>query len=310
MSKTLPGLIARPPSQFIPLLLLACGLLQATAALAQSLPQPNWDRDAALFEVEQAQRYPQWQQALSRWQHEVYSGNAAAVLAELQRVTATPDPAFEAQLQQLAIGLAEAPPDSAVDVLLQWLAQYRETVLVAHEESDDYGVPMFAVAASAKGSLAERQRRREQLTSAQLTADSPTDAKQFLAAYQSSEGPGAAHLLRDAAWQLDAAQRTELLQGALALGDRSKAGLAISILAPQLHADAAVSRQMLQLLDDPELGSAAALALAGHPDPEVQAQLHKLSRSGGLKAQRAALALDQDLAERHTEDSPHHGEQP
>jgi hypothetical protein len=315
MSKTSPGCAARPPSQFIPLLLLACGLLQAPAAWAQALPQPNRDRDAALLEVAEAQRDPQWHQALSRWQHAIDGGRAATVLAELQSFTGTPDAIYEAQLQQLAISLAEAPVDGGgdVDELLQWLAQYPSAVLVAHEEAEDYGVPLFAVAASAKGSLAERQRRRDQLTAAQLTADSPTDAKQFLAAYESSEGAGSLHLLREAAWQLDAAQRTELLQGALALPDRGKAGLAISMLAPDLHARPEVSQQLLQLLGDPELGSVAALVLAGHPDPAVQAHLQKLSRGSGLQAQRAALALalvvDWDLAELQSVDATGQGDQ-
>jgi hypothetical protein len=314
MSKSSPGRLARPISQFLPHLLVGCGLFLAPAALAQGLPQPNWDRDAAMLEVERAQRDPQWQQALARWQHDVDGGRAAAVLAELQGFTGRPDAVYEAQLQQLAISLAEAPldasPASDVDALLQWLAGYSPAVRVAHEESDDYGVPLFAVAASARGSLAERQRRREQLTAAKPGADSYTDALQFLAAFESSRGADSHRLLREAAWRLDAAHRSELLFGALALPDRGKAGLAIAMLAPELHADQAVSRQMLHLLDDPEVGAAAALALAGHPDPGVQEQLLKLSRGGGLKAQRAALALDVELAELQSIGSSRGGEQP
>jgi hypothetical protein len=266
--------------------------IPASALDAQGLPQPNWDAAAALEAADQASRDAEPADHLSLWLQEAETGRADQLLIRLQQSTRTGQPAFEAQLQRLAIHLAEAPLDAAVDELLRWLMHYPSAVLVPHEENARYGVALFPVAASAQGSLAERERRRTGQSSASALE---ADVRVFLDAYRNSQGADTVQLLREAGWRLDAAQRGELFENVMALPASEKTALVISMLAPELQANPAVSGRLLNLLDDPELGAAAALALAGHPDPKVQVQLQEILRSGGVKAQRAALALDIEL---------------
>jgi len=344
------------PRNSAPVCFLAVGIglaLLAPAAHAQSLPQPNWDRTEALQTVAISDHRP----LLAEWLLQIDRGETAQLLESIklahQNTNQHTDPAFEAQLFELALALAEAPLDVAVDDLLLWLADYSSQVRVAHEERADYGVALYPVAAAALGASAERQRRRGQTASMALlnsgsqlwikrylaagtfeqqgmtqslsevrietirplaaelqeqvarhpelaapagaVAGVLADTGLFLAAYQFSHGADSADLLREANWRLDAADRSELLAGIMAFPAHDKAALGISMLAPALHSNPTVSTRLLGLLDDPQLGAAAALALAGHPDQQVQTQLQQLLQSGGLKASRAALALDQAI---------------
>lgn len=349
MKSQTTGLSARNSPLFCLLLITACFVRVAAAADPAGLPQANWNRTAAL----QAASIPQHQQELQNWLQMIDAGNADSLLSKLQHSRQTGNPAFEAQLFELALNLAEAPPDAAIDALLLWLADFPSAVLVAHEDHADYGVPLYPVAATAKGSLTERQRQQAQKLASQLLNGSPkrwiqhylsgtlveqqgfnhslraasaeailplavalqlqltqhpelagpvgelasllADPQLFLAAYHSSQGATSVSLLREANWRLDAAQRSQLLAGTMALESADKSALAISLLAPGLHSNPGVSEKLLQLLDDPKLGAAAALALAGHPDQQVQARLQELLQTGGLKGQRAALALDSSV---------------
>jgi hypothetical protein len=346
------------------LLVLLLTLCPIGSLLAGNLP--NWDRIAAL----QAAAIEDSQQQVHQWLQQINTGQAAEVLDAVQHSPATGTPAFEYQLHSLALFLAEAVPEANADRLLAWLENYPSVVLVAHEESASHGVPLFPVAAAAKGSRVEWQRRTAQQQTGQLMADpqrwieaylaaspagqqgleqglrmaspdavasmagilqqqlaghpqlalpagivagSLADEALFLAALQHSQGASTVQILRQANWQLDAVQRSQLFGEIL---DLSKAGkgadpaapvanpvaaqvaaqvtaLSISLLAPGLHSNPAVSQRLLQLLDDEALGAAAALALAGHPDSKVQASLRGKLQGGGLAAQRAALALDQ-----------------
>lgn len=315
---------------------------------------PNWDRAVAL----QAAAVEEGQQQVDAWLQQIDAGQAIEVLDALQHSAATGTPAFEAQLHALALSMAEAAPNAANEQLLGWLENYSPEVLVAHEESSSYGVPLFPVNAAAKGARHEWQRRMAEQQAGQLLADplrwieaylaaSPAgkqgleqalgaanpddlaalaealqsrvvakpelampagiaagnlaDHSLFLTALQHSQGAATVQILRQANWRLDASQRSQLFNGLLALPesasaadeDSDKAALGISLLAPGLYSNPAVSNRLLELLDDQQLGAAAALALAGHPDSRVQASLLKKLQGGGLAAQRAALALDQ-----------------
>ena len=320
----------------------------AQASEPQSLPKPNWERVAAL----RVAANPPESDALSNWLQQIENGESAMLLQQLQHSEQAAGPAFEAQLHKLAIALAETSLDSPVDELLAWLASYSSQVLVAHEESAAYGVPLYLVAAAAKGSQAERQRRLASRSSSALLAADPlqwtqrylaasaveregfiqslqvapiaglvamadqlqsklpahaelaaavgiiasrlSDPQLFLAAYRYSSGADSVALLREAGWRLDAAQRSQVFTGVMALPASDKTALGISMLAPSLQSNPEVSSTLLKLLDDQDLGAAAALALAGHPDAKVQASLQGLLQEGGLKGRRAALALDKN----------------
>ena len=348
------------------LALLLC-LSPTARALAEGLP--NWERSEALRAAAAGDN----QQEVQLWLNQIDSGQAAEVLQALQSSEAAGSPAFEAQLHSLALFLAEAPLDAANDQLLAWLENYPSAVLVAHEESATYAVPLFPVAAAAKGSRTEWQRRMAEQEANTLPADpqrwidaylaadpaeqqgmeqalhaaspdalaglagrlqiqlpaqpqlampagivagSLADEQLFLAAVQQSQGAATVEVLRLASWRLDSAQRSQLLNALLAphltetpatpraestaeTGEaptaEPAAALGIALLAPGLHSNPTISQHLLELLDDQELGAAAALALAGHPDSKVQAALQGKLHGGGLEAQRAALALDHPL---------------
>lgn len=334
------------------LMFTASVVVYAQTAESQNLPIPNWDRAVAL----RAAAYPIDSSAVSRWLQQIENGAAKALHQELKNSDQAGSPAFEAQLRKLAIALAEAPLNDSADDLLAWLANYPSQVLVAHEESAAYGVPLFPIAAAAKGSQLERQRRLAQrhaeewaeqwvatdpsqwtqhylaasaiqqqgfiqsLSGApadaliamakQLQAQLPaqpelaapagvvasrlSDAQLFLAAYAYSSGADSAALLREAGWRLNAAQRAQMFAGVMELPAADKIALGISMLAPGLQSNPNVSSMLLKLLDDPELGASAALALAGHSDPTVQASLQRMLQAGGLKGRRAGLALDEN----------------
>lgn len=332
---------------FLALAFTASFVSTINAADPEGLPSPTWDRAAAL----QASAVDQPQ--LSGWMQMINTGNAGELLSTLQHSSRNSSPALEAQLFDLALALAEAPDDPAIDALLNWLASYSPAVLVAHEEKAEYGVPLYPVAAAAMGSAAERQRQRARIRTTPLAEDSPelwvrhylaasaveqqgisqalraaspdstlplaltlqqqlpqhpelalpaaelasllVDPQLFLAAYQFGQGATSVNILREVNWRLDTTQRHELLTGVLALGSEEKSALAISMLAPSLHGNSELNENLLQLLDDPELGAVAALALVGHPDPQVQYRLQDLLQAGGLKGRRAAMALDQAL---------------
>ncbi|HET6564666.1 MAG TPA: hypothetical protein VFG52_04570 [Xanthomonadales bacterium] len=321
----------------------ALWLLVGVAAGALAGDKPNWEKASALQAAAQANSQLQVQS----WQQQIDAGQAAAVLVELQQSSGSGSPGFEAQLYGLAQTMAEAPLDATSDRLLAWLENYSPAVLVAHEESASHGVPLFPVAAAAKGSRLERQRRTAQLRADALVADPqrwiahflaaspveqqglqqglrkanpatlaplarmlpgelaghaelamPTgivasilaDTALFTSALQHSQGADTVQILREANWRLDMAQRIQLFHTVLALPQPGHRALGVSMLAPGLHSNPAVSTQLLEMLDDEDLGAAAALALAGHPDSQVQASLRQKLQEGGRGAQRASLA--------------------
>lgn len=108
---------------------------------------------------------------------------------------------------------------------------------------------------------------------------------------QNTHGPELAPILRSAAGTLSQNEQAIALLSAIASAPAENAALAIALLAPGLHDVAAVTNSLFDLLEDPVLGSAAALALSHHPDPAVSQQLSILARDQGAAAQRARLAL-------------------
>ena len=108
---------------------------------------------------------------------------------------------------------------------------------------------------------------------------------------QNAHGPDLAPILRSAAGTLSQNEQAIALLSAIASAPAENAALAIALLAPGLHVVAEVTNSLFDLLEDPILGSAAALALSHHPDPAVSQQLSILARDQGAAAQRARLAL-------------------
>lgn len=121
-----------------------------------------------------------------------------------------------------------------------------------------------------------------------LALDAPDAVLKLLV---SGRGSGLAALLRESELRFTAAQRAQLLLGAIAHAPEERAALAIALLAPGLEAQAAVTASLFDLLADPGLGSSAALALARHPDGAVEARLRTAAAADGAAAGRARMAL-------------------
>jgi hypothetical protein len=107
------------------------------------------------------------------------------------------------------------------------------------------------------------------------------------------DGPDMHRVFRDSTKMLDLQQNQNLLEAALRNESHQTASLAISQLSASLEGNPATEQLLIQLLDDSNLGSSAALALATSPSDQALQSLRLLadSDSDELFATRARLAL-------------------
>lgn len=105
-------------------------------------------------------------------------------------------------------------------------------------------------------------------------------------------GPEVSHLLAEAAERLDEPGRIDLLFGLLTTAAPANAALAIATLAPGLLHHPEVAERLFGLMNEPDLGSAAALALSASGRTELRERLRDLATGEGLSSRRAAIALD------------------
>jgi hypothetical protein len=107
-----------------------------------------------------------------------------------------------------------------------------------------------------------------------------------------AQGHGLHNLLRRSSEAFDIGRNAALLEAALDSGSAQTAALAMAQLAPVLAGHTASVERLFQQLEDPATGSAAALALAGNPNPEVRQRLEVAAvDANALLASRARLAL-------------------
>jgi len=105
-------------------------------------------------------------------------------------------------------------------------------------------------------------------------------------------GPGLATTLRAAAAELDESERVELLNHAVAHAPPVNAALVIAELTPGLLHRPETITLLLNLLGDPDLGAASALAVSRSPTRAVRAQLEDIAdQDRGMASRRAALAV-------------------
>ncbi|MEJ8569723.1 HEAT repeat domain-containing protein [Elongatibacter sediminis] len=119
------------------------------------------------------------------------------------------------------------------------------------------------------------------------------DARAMLALMEVADGADLNwnEVLRSGAGQLDETQRADLLLGAMADWPPDRAALAMGILTPGLTRHPDVTESLFELLDHPELGASAALALSRHPEPRITARLEQHAARADSAGRRAALAL-------------------
>lgn len=111
---------------------------------------------------------------------------------------------------------------------------------------------------------------------------------------RTGSGSGLTRLVRDTGARLDPDRLARLLASTLEQAPPETAALAIAEWSSALAAHPDTENRLLSLLGDPQLGSAAALALANHAADSTTARLLAVLESGQspLAASRARLALE------------------
>jgi hypothetical protein len=106
------------------------------------------------------------------------------------------------------------------------------------------------------------------------------------------QGAGLSSALTQLGQQLPLTETAALLDFAIRQAPAANAGLAISAWWPQLSHETASRDLLVELLDDPELGASAALALAQNPDIQTLKILQDTAGGETTAAKRAQMALD------------------
>ena len=106
------------------------------------------------------------------------------------------------------------------------------------------------------------------------------------------EGPQMASTLRAVATQLNRDELATLLKLAIEKASTENAALAIANWWPELGSERSARQLLLDQLNNPDLGSAAALALANHPDVQTLRDLQQIAAGDSLAAKRAQMSLD------------------
>lgn len=105
-------------------------------------------------------------------------------------------------------------------------------------------------------------------------------------------GAGLSSALTQLGQQLPLSETAALLDFAIRQAPVANAALAISAWWPRLSHDTASRDLLVVLLDDPELGASAALALAQNPDIQTLKILQDSAKGDSNAAKRAQMALD------------------
>jgi len=174
-----------------------------------------------------------------------------------------------------------------------WLAAYLDSTPSMRQGYLDAieGMPENSLRDLAMAAVEALPRIRDLTPVAALAADRLVDAELFQAVVTEGRGPSVAAALRNAVQTLDEVEQSELLQSALSRAPAVNASLALAEIAPKLFHQPETVNLLLGLLDDPELGASAALALSRSPDPIIRERLARLAGSDlGLVSKRAALA--------------------
>ena len=149
------------------------------------------------------------------------------------------------------------------------------------------------LAAVSQAVLPEISRHPELIAVAHRAAINSKDISALTELAENGRGAEMHRVFRDSAVLFDIPQTQHLLEAALRNPSYETAALAIAQFALVLGGNEATEHLLIQLLDDPQLGSSAALALAAKPSATALHSLELLADSGKneLFATRARLAL-------------------
>lgn len=276
---------------------LASFLLAATAADAadHTLPEPNWNRHAAIESASRADTRTTLE-SLYLLARQGRGEELMSTVRSIEDDTGWPDPAREKVLYSLALALGEFEPVSIGPEVLEYLLERHSRTLVPHEEHPEMGVPLFNIRAAAAGSLAEWTRYTNHLevekAPGKTTVDAP-DADDFLRSVSATAGIGTAARLRSARSMFNPEELEYIVAATPGMHDTQMASLVLAELSPGILDRPATIDLLFGLLDHRELGATAALLLAGSGSEAVFERLAELaSGSDSLAAKRAALTIE------------------
>jgi hypothetical protein len=104
-------------------------------------------------------------------------------------------------------------------------------------------------------------------------------------------GPDLAPILRETAAALPLNEQAQILLSVIQEAPPENAALSIALLAPGLQHIPEITDTLFDLLEDKELGAAAALTLSKYPSVEVKARIMALAETGLAGSQRARMAV-------------------
>jgi hypothetical protein len=153
-------------------LFIATDACSAESRPTAAWPSPNWDRDLALLAASQAAT----RQEADRLFEIASQGHGATTLQAIVKSafgTGLSEPAREAVLLRFTNQLRGLPPFSIDTAVLDFLLNYQNQTLVAHEESIGMAVPLFPIRAAAHGLVFQWTRQQAALDSAALMTGQP-----------------------------------------------------------------------------------------------------------------------------------------
>ena len=281
-----------------PVLLITVFALTAASAgygSDQSLPAPNWNREAAI----EAGDAPAVKETLGTLYDLARTGRGDELMSRVRAIAASksrPEPERDRILHELALSLGEIEPGLVDSEVLEFLAETRALVRVPHDEQAAMGVPLYNIRAAAAGSLALWQNAAS--PSPENSRAPFTGAGSFIETLSALDETSRTQHIRQARESLNYAEIESVIDAAPGQTDAPTASLVMAELSPAVIDSLLVQNRLFGLLADRELGGSAALALARSGDEAVLARLADLAASNeGLASRRASLAIDLFLAE-------------
>jgi hypothetical protein len=176
----------------------------------------------------------------------------------------------------------------------RWLTAYKRAGALQRQGMLDglaeaANAPLRELAAAALENLPSRAVLTDVATRSGLLLN---DATLFGKAVAAGSGAGLTQAIRTASDQFSDHQNLAILTYSIEHAPRSTAALTLATLAPVRLREPEIAQLVFETLENPELGSAAALVLAGSDDNGIRQRLRdRAERDDSLAARRAAVAM-------------------
>ncbi len=134
----------------IALILFTCLLPLRTVYGQAAFPEPNWDRALAV-ETAQSIDTDSVLKTLYQPARAGYNRQVLDTLLAIEQNSDWPVPAREYTIWSFAIGLSDMNVNTVGPEVLEYLSAYQPRTLVAHDDRDNVGVPLFNISVAAAG---------------------------------------------------------------------------------------------------------------------------------------------------------------